>query len=224
MKRELREKARQLRRKGNSITDIAKQLGVSKGSVSTWCRDIKLTKEQKAKLKEKRKKWGAQNKGAQVNRQRALEQRKIYQEEGRARAQQYSPLHLQACMLYWAEGAKMKKNSVHFANSDEYMILLFMKFLRTEFDIPEDKYRLQIHCHTKDTEEHERIIKFWTSLLDLSKDCVQKIQVKKGSQTRKNRLENGICTLQVHDTQITHHIFGAIQEYGGFDNPDWLFA
>jgi hypothetical protein len=26
----------------------------------------------------------------------------------------------------------------------------------------------------------------------------------------------------VHSTQIVQTIFGSIQEYGGFDRPDWL--
>ncbi|MCF7865381.1 MAG: helix-turn-helix domain-containing protein [Candidatus Pacebacteria bacterium] len=38
--------ARSLREKGMSIKSIAKQLGVSVSSVSLWCRDIILSKEQ----------------------------------------------------------------------------------------------------------------------------------------------------------------------------------
>jgi transposase len=48
MKRETREKARQLRYSGMSVRDIAKTLSVSTASVSVWVRDIELTEEQKA--------------------------------------------------------------------------------------------------------------------------------------------------------------------------------
>jgi hypothetical protein len=34
---------------------------------------------------------------------------------------------------------------------------------------------------------------------------------------------NGICSIRVENTNYVLHIFGAIQEYGGFNNPDWLF-
>jgi hypothetical protein len=37
-----------------------------------------------------------------------------------------------------------------------------------------------------------------------------------------NRLPYGTCRLMVHSTQVVQHIYGAIQEYGGFDRPEWL--
>lgn len=42
-----------LRRKGESIKDIAKKLYVSKGSVSLWCQEIVLTPKQATVLKKK---------------------------------------------------------------------------------------------------------------------------------------------------------------------------
>ena len=42
--------ARELRKKGKSMKEIAKKLKVSKGSVSLWCKDIELTENQKLKL------------------------------------------------------------------------------------------------------------------------------------------------------------------------------
>ena len=222
MKRETREKARQLRKDGYSINDIAQQLSVSKGSVSNWCRNIKLTDEQKADLKARRARWGAQNKGAQVNRENAIEQRQIYQQQGREKARENKSLHMIGCMLYWAEGGK-QKNSIHFVNSDPNMMILFMRFLREELQIPIELISLQLHCHTHKPDEHERMKVYWSDLLNLPIDCFQKIQVKKGSDSRKNRLENGVCAIRIFRTEYVMHILGAIQEYGGFDNPDWLF-
>jgi hypothetical protein len=37
-----------------------------------------------------------------------------------------------------------------------------------------------------------------------------------------NRLPYGTCRLSVHSTAIVQHIYGAIQEYAGFDRPEWL--
>lgn len=222
MKRETRKKARQLRKDGNSISDIASQLNVSRGSVSSWCRDIELTEIQKANLQKKRKHWGRQNKGAQVNRQKAQEQRQVYQEEGRLKAQEKRPLHMMGCMLYWAEGGK-QKNTLHFVNSDPHMMRMFIRFLREELDVPDSLISLQLHCHTHDDDQQHQMKIYWSQILDLPMTCFQKVQVKKGSDTRKNRLENGICAIRVSRTEYVMHIFGAIQEYGGFDNPDWLF-
>jgi hypothetical protein len=45
---------------------------------------------------------------------------------------------------------------------------------------------------------------------------------KRGSDTRRNILANGVCTVRVYSTELTQHIYGAIQEYGGFERPEWL--
>jgi len=38
-----------------------------------------------------------------------------------------------------------------------------------------------------------------------------------------NRLPYGVCTVGgISQTRIVQHIYGAIQEYGGFDEPRWL--
>ena len=35
----------------------------------------------------------------------------------------------------------------------------------------------------------------------------------------RNKLPYGVCTLRVHSTWMVQHIYGAIQEYAGFDEP-----
>ena len=223
IKRDMREKARELRKQGWSVRDITLELGVSKGSVSMWVRDIELTEEQQTLLKSRQAQWAGRNQGGKTNRAKAMQQRIVYQQAGRERARNGNRLHHTGCLLYWCEGAKVKRNSVHFVNSDPNMMLLFMRFLREEMKADEPKFRLQIHCHTQDEIEQHRIEKYWLTLLNLPETCLQKTQFKQGSNTRKKRLENGVCALMVHSTELAMHIYGAIQEYGGFDNPDWLF-
>ncbi len=222
VKRAKREAARQLRVGGMSVRDIAKELGVSKSSVSMWVRDIELTEAQIANLKENQYRYGAQNKGARVNLEKSRIQRVAFQNAGRERAKTGSRLHLTGCMLYWAEGAKAR-NGIYFANSDPNMMTIFIRFLRDELGVLDSDIKLLIHCHSHDRREIERIEQYWLDLLRLQPDALSKTQIKKGSDTRKNIIQNGICSLRVYKTELTHHIYGAIQEYGGFDNPDWLF-
>lgn len=43
------------------------------------------------------------------------------------------------------------------------------------------------------------------------------------SGRKANKLPLGVCTLRVKkSTRLLQHIYGAIQEYGGFDEPRWL--
>jgi transposase len=99
-KRALREQARQMRRDGISVRDIATTLGIARSSASTWVRDIELTEAQIEKLKESQRQYGARNKGGPTNRAIFQEKRLAYQEQGRERARNGSRLHLVGCMLY----------------------------------------------------------------------------------------------------------------------------
>ena len=38
----------------------------------------------------------------------------------------------------------------------------------------------------------------------------------------KRKLPYGVCSLTVHSAWMLQHIYGAIQEYAGFDEPAWL--
>jgi hypothetical protein len=181
-----------------------------------------LTQSQVDALKSNQYRYGAQNAGARSNSDKFRTQRYIYQQAGREHARMGNRLHLIGCMLYWAEGAK-KKNKVYFVNSDPNMMTLFMRFLREEMHIVDETISVHIHCHTDDPEEMRRIECYWLDLLKLPETCLRKTQIKKGSNTRRNILLNGVCGVAVYSTELTHHIYGAIQEYGGFENPAWLF-
>lgn len=223
VKRETREEARRLRREGVSVRDIAQTLGVSKGSVSVWVRDIELTPEQIDCLKARRRHYKAQNQGARSNRAKFRAARQQYQQEGRVRARENRPLHLAGCMLYWAEGAKHQNNFL-FVNADPNMLRLCMRFLREEMRIDDALITLRIHCHSDDATEQRRIEAYWLSTLKLPRSSLRKTLYKRGSETSKHVLPNGICGIRVlKSVALVHHIYGAIQEYGGFENLDWLF-
>jgi len=215
--------ARELRMQGWSYKQIAEEIGVSKGSVHNWCKDIKLTPEQKAANKERQIKRGKNNKGAQTNRKKALIERREYQNAGRMKARQGSHLHMIGCMLYWAEGAKYRRNNLIFANSDVKMIQVFAHFLREELNVQDDGIKVKVHCHTTNPDEIEAIENYWLNLLQLPRDNLNTTQIVKSSGKSRNRLQYGVCTITVNNTEILQHIFGAIQEYGGFENDNWLY-
>ncbi len=125
-------------------------------------------------------------------------------------------------MLYWAEGAK-DASRLYFVNSDVNMLRLFMRFLREELCVPDHEIRLYVHCHTTDSDQHQKIAAYWLDVLELPESCFRKILIKQGSDTRRNVLLNGICSIRVYNFKVLQHIYGAIQEYAGFDNPAWLF-
>ncbi len=99
-----------------------------------------------------------------------------------------------------------------------------MRFLRNELDVQNAEIALRIHCHTHDTGVIELIEKYWLDLLCLPQSCLRKDVIQgRAVRSRKKRLTNGVCGIRVHRTDLVQHIYGAIQEYGGFDRPEWLF-
>jgi len=228
-----KEKAICLRRdQGMSIKNIADELKVSKGTVSLWVRDIILSQEQKNKLEERcfRGSYEARMRGGQTRRKIYYERRRQYQEEGRRLFLRYKNdlLFVSGIVMYWCEGHKTNnKNRMRFSNSDVHMMEFFIDFLRKYYDVKNEQITLVIDCYLNNGLSLSEIENYWLTSLGLSKDCSRKHRVNyypKSSKkrTEKNKLPYGVCHLSVGDTKVIQSIYGAIQEYGRFDRPEWL--
>jgi DNA-binding transcriptional regulator YiaG len=223
------EEARRLRRaEGTPLKRIAARLGVSVSTVHVWTRDIELTPEQEARnltgprgprspeaIAKFVRTWSGLNR----------ERRRSYQQEGRRRARVGEALHEAGCMLYWAEGAK-ERNSVRFCNSDIQMVRFFKRFLSECFCVPGERFRLSLHVYLGNGLTLRQVEARWLRALDLSATCARKHFVNplptSSSGSKRAKLLYGVGTLCVYDTRIVQHIYGAIQEYGGFEEPRWL--
>jgi hypothetical protein len=220
--------ARELRRSGMPYKRIASRIGVSPSSVHGWTKDIELTEEQRSlNLRGPR---GPQN--PELVRRRVArwtakcrEARRASQEDGRLAAREGDLLHMAGCMLYWAEGAK-SRNTIGFSNSDPQMLLLFRRFLTEAMAIERDEILLAINVYTNNGLSIEEIERYWLELLDLPATSARKhmtIHMPTSSSGRaRNKLPYGVCTLRVHSTWMLQHIYGAIQQYAGFEEPRWL--
>jgi hypothetical protein len=128
-------------------------------------------------------------------------------------------------MLYWAEGAKTR-NTIKFANSDPQMVLLFRRFLTEALAVELDEIVMTLNVYTNNGLSIEEIERYWLDLLALPATAVRKHTLNhmptSSSGRAKNKLPYGVCTLRVGSTWLLQHIYGAIQEYAGFDEPAWL--
>ena len=210
------------------IKRIARALGVSPSSVHAWTRDIALTTEQRERnLYGPRGPANPEAVAARVAawKLRNREKRRGYQEEGRERARCGDPLHLAGCMLYWAEGAKAR-NRVQLVNSDPDLLKVFCRFLTESLSVSPADITVRLHVYLNNGLAIEEIEAYWLKLLGLDRHCLRKHAINcmptSSSGRRTNRLPYGVCTVSVHSTRIVQHIFGAIQEYAGFEQPRWL--
>lgn len=207
---------------------IATRLGVSPSSVYAWTSDIQLTEEQKAAnlrgprgplnpedVRRRAKAWAA----------RCRQRRAASQQEGRAAARRGDPLHLAGCMLYWAEGGK-GRNAILFTNSDPSMVAFFRRFLVEALDIAPEDIHLSINVYTNNGMSIDQIESYWLDLLKLPKSSARghilNHMPTSSSGRAKNKLPYGVARLSVHQTEKVQHVYGAIQEYAGFEEPAWL--
>jgi transposase-like protein len=223
MKTEERRLAREMRVEGCSVKEIAATLGVARSSASVWVRDIQLGAEQRAILIGRSKLgpvMAAERKAA-----RAREVRRRYQDEGRRLAGQRDELYAAGCMLLWAEGAK-GRNAVQVVNSDPELLAFFAGFLRRHFFVPDDKMCVSVNLFADHAARQREIEDFWLARLRLPRSSLRKGALNRYSKysqkKRMNKLPFGTCSLRVHSTRIVQTIYGSIQEYGGFERPEWL--
>jgi transposase-like protein len=226
MKTEERLRARQLRRdEGESIKEIARLVGVAPSTVSVWVRDIELTPMQHAVLQARCCSYNGQTVSARRRAARALARRQVEQDHGRARSRSADRLHLAGCMLYWAEGARAR-NSLVFTNSDPEMVRFFITFLRHCYGVPRERFRVTCNLFADHCEHQREVEQFWLDVLDLPRSSLRRsivnVYSKHSRKKRRNKLPYGTCRLVVNDTALVQSIYGAIQEYAGFDRPAWL--
>jgi len=225
MKTSERAAARALRREGRSIKGIARALAVAPSTVSRWVRDIELTEVQRAALCAANGHHERQLAARSRRVHAAREQRREHQAAGRRRAAHGCELHLIGCMLYWAEGWK-NRNQVRFANSDPEMIRLFVDFLRDCFELDEDTIQLTCNLYADHADRVREVEEHWLVATGLPRSClypsIVNVYSRGSARKRANKLPFGTCHVRVHRTDIVQHIFGAIQEYAGFDRPAWL--
>ena len=103
---------------------------------------------------------------------------------------------------------------------------LFKRFLVTCFDIGPGALAVRLHVYTGNGLTIREIEEYWLHALELPRNCLRRHAVNRRpsvrSGTKVNKLPYGVCDLQVlRSTWLAQHIYGAIQEYGGFERPQW---
>ena len=207
-----------------SIAEIARTLEVSKSSVSGWVKDVHLTADQMAVLREANPVLNGQMKGQATRARRARAVRRGAQARGRQQARNGDPLHLMGCMLYWGEGSKAR-NAVQFVNSDVSMQRLFVRFLRTCYGVPSGSICLSVNCFLDNGVTLDEIHDHWLEALELPESSLRGPtlnRASRASQRLRRTLPYGTARVVVHSTFVVQSIYGAIQEYAGCDQPCWL--
>ncbi len=190
-KDELRAKACELRTQGMDYEEIAAALGVAKGSVSLWVRDmprparLSYAECRKRSAEGARRYWAAERAARAAQRAAACA----------AAAAQIGDLTdrellIAGSIAYWCEGAKSKPyrlaEEVNFINSDPDLILFFLRFLEMA-GIGRDRLRYRVHIH--ESADVEAATRYWTALVKAESEQFHRPNIKQGNpRTRRKNV------------------------------------
>ncbi len=197
-----REKAQKMRRQGKSINEITNRLNKPKSTVAYWCRDVALTKEQKIKLNNKRKRAGklAFIKNAE---EKSLKHRKLLKKNhtiGVNKVEKLSKRDLDMlCVgLYWGEGYKTGNGEFGFTNSDASMIKLYLRWLYEVHNVSEDRIILRISINESHKYRINDVLEFWSNITKIPKRQFTKTSlIKSKSKKIYSNHNNHMGTLRV---------------------------
>lgn len=214
-------KARNLRKNGFSIREIAKKLKVSRGSASLWCRDIQLTDKQVKKLHEQMVKgsYAGRLKGTLVQKERKQEKINYYLKKGKEDIINIKKreLFIAGLALYWAEGSN-KNPGVRFHNSDPLIIKFIMKWFRDILKIPDERFLMYININRIHKVRLEEVIKFWSDIACISvkqfrKPYLIKVKNKKVYENFSKHYGT-LCVRVSRSTELFYQIKGWIKALG----------
>jgi transcriptional regulator with XRE-family HTH domain len=218
MKVEEKKKVVVLRKQGISLGEIAKRVGVSKGSVSNWVRDVKLTARQREQLNKNGHSINVIEKRRNTRITNTQNKRESIIKKARAEVSQLQsdPLWCIGVALYWGEGGKTQQTA-RVSNSDPAVIRIMMRFFKKYSLVSREKYRA--HVHTFSHNNAEKAVHYWSEISGIPTDKFFKTYVKQSSATKRKRqtLPFGTVQVYVHDSDFFFRLMGwmlEVKEFG----------
>ncbi len=202
----IKEKAKELRRAGYSIKEVAKTLGISISTSSIWLRNMPISASGKAAINRRNQlnryrmslKWNKKRiLKKQMHLSKALEILKSIDLQDRAITK------LLCATLFWAEGNK-NFSHVRFTNSDPTMIRTFLGLLNQAFTTDKTKFRACIHLH--EYHDSSEIHSYWQQITNIPLSQFRKAYLKPNTGVRKRDNYKGCITIYYFDTLIAREL------------------
>lgn len=216
---ELKNKVELLRRRGLSISEIVHDLGISKSTVSLWCRDIFLSETQKQRLFDKMIKAGHKGRilGALTNRHKkenSILTCNTWAKEIISSLSERDML-IAGVSLYWAEGSKSMNGNLSFVNSDPKMVLFMYKWFQKVFGLVREDFIIRIYINEIHNSRIEKVLIFWSHLLDFPQDLFRKTVYVKARQRKVYTNHDsyyGLLTIRIRKSSLIKYKILAMME------------
>ena len=215
-----KEQAIALRKGGKSYGEIMKTLHLkSKGTLSAWFKNLKLTKLEKKRLKHNMdlaQKRGLHRFNIERSAKIKSENQKIHAlSEAQIKSPSKYDLLLVGIALYWGEGSKAnieKYGYIDIANTDPKLIEVYMNFLRKILKVKDSRIRPVIHVHENIDPENAK--RFWSRIARLPIERFGIYSAKSAASQNKrakNRLLYGTLRVRVNSRHLVHTMKGYLE-------------
>ena len=212
-------KAINLRKKGFSLNEISQRLKIAKSTAFLWLRHIDLPPIAIERLANRGLLGKVRSNETRRKRREAFE--RLLKEKT---AELFKSISLTknhqkilCALLFWCEGTKDIHSGIHFVNSDPSLIKTFLTFLRSAFNIREEKLRVSLHLH----EYHlpRKQILFWSKVTSIPTSQFIKPYQKPHTAKRIRKDYPGCVNISYYDSSLAKELFFIAKEtmnkYGG---------
>lgn len=208
-KKEIKQKAEELRKAKKTYSEITKILGVPKSTLSAWLSEkFDGVFDKKAQLVHlaKIQPLAVAIKNRNIKLREDILRGEISQEVKKYPLKNVYLLKSMLAMLYSAEGARYKGVSgLIFANTDYKIAQIYVTILRKCYKLDESKFRVRLHLHYYHSIKKSK--EYWSELLHIPLHQFNKTYIKKRSKTKKFRKNfMGICFISYLDSNIRREI------------------
>lgn len=210
-----RQKTIELRKQGKTYSEIRKELGIPKSTLSDWLSKYPLTDEQ-IKLLERTK---SKNKHLSIEKVRLTKQRKrearlnaVYEDQKNYWTfLNQRELELAGIFLYWGEGGKRLNGQICLNNTDPQVIKFTLFWLSNGLGVPKEKIRVNLHLY-KDMEMQKEML-FWSQELGLPLSQFGKPYIKDSTRAGMDQkgFGHGTCGLYVSNVRLKEKIMMSIK-------------
>lgn len=207
----LKQTACELRKKGNTIGKIEKNLGIPRSTLSGWFKDIKLSSAQKEKIRIDSKKHleKARIKAVDWHNHEKLKrleeaQRAAGETLTKLNTKDHALLEIALAILYFGEGSK-KNIETALGSSDPLILKFFLKTIVILYGL--DKNKLRYELYLRADQDPQEIKKFWSQNLNVSIDRFKQINIDQrtnGSKTYTNY--HGVCGIRCGNVWIQRRL------------------
>ncbi len=217
-RREDKQKALIMRKKGMSYSQIKEKLGISKSTLSGWLYNmplsIKRIRELRADNPVRIERYRNTMRAKRESRLKA-----VYDKVSKDISSfSKRDLFLAGLFLYWGEGTKAQKNSVTLTNTNPAMLKFFIKWLKL---LGIKKKYLKVKLHLYSDMNIKESTNFWSKELKIPISQFRKPYIKTTklkSISYKNGFGKGTCCVMFDNRNLWEYIMMGLKYVSGVSN------